>query len=115
MVSSVTSLTGNGLKDWLIQRLTALYFAGYGLFLLTYFIMHPQLDYASWHLLNAGLVFKIATLFALVAYSLHAWIGLWTVITDYLSCTALRLFTQVLVFSWIFAQFIWGVAIIWRF
>lgn len=29
MVNNVTSLTGNGLKDWLIQRVTAVYFAVY--------------------------------------------------------------------------------------
>lgn len=29
MVANVTSLTGNGLKDWLVQRVTAVYFAAY--------------------------------------------------------------------------------------
>ena len=37
MVTNVTSLTGNGLKDWLIQRVTAVYFAIYVLYLLAYF------------------------------------------------------------------------------
>ena len=27
MVTNITSLTGNGLKDWLIQRVTAVYLA----------------------------------------------------------------------------------------
>lgn len=34
MVNNVTSLTGNGLKDWLIQRVTAVYFAAYLIFYL---------------------------------------------------------------------------------
>lgn len=36
MVNNVTSLTGNGLKDWLIQRVTAVYFAAYLIFIWIY-------------------------------------------------------------------------------
>lgn len=115
MVSSITSLTGNGLKDWLIQRVTALYFAGFSLFLLTYFLIHPHLDYLTWQVLLSSFTFKITSVFALIAFSLHAWIGLWTVTTDYLACTWLRLTTQLLIFSWLLGQFIWGLAILWRF
>lgn len=115
MVSSITSLTGNGLKDWLIQRLSAVYFALYGLFLLVYFLMHPQLDFATWQLLFSNLAFKIATVLALIAFSLHAWIGLWTVTTDYINCTALRLSFQMLILTWLLSQFIWAIMIIWRY
>src|SRR3990167_5906844 len=51
MVNNITSLTGNGLKDWLIQRITAIYFAGYILFLFVYLLYHPHLTYHEWRLL----------------------------------------------------------------
>lgn len=113
MVNNVTSLTGNGLKDWLIQRVTAVYFAAYALFILAYLMMHPQLSYAHWHALFHCPWFKIASLIALVALSLHAWIGLWTVTTDYIKCTALRLSVQMLIVLWLLVQFIWVLMIVW--
>lgn len=112
MVTNVTSLTGNGLKDWLIQRVTAVYFAVYSIFVLTFLFMHPQLEYAQWHLLFANPVFQIASYIALFTVSLHAYIGLWTVSTDYINCTILRVKVQMLIALWLIAQFIWGIMIV---
>lgn len=113
MVTNVTSLTGNGLKDWLIQRATAVYFAGYSLFLLLFLLGHPHLTYAQWQPLFAANWFKVASIIALVALSLHAWIGVWTVTTDYLKSTAIRLFIQLAVVLWLVGQFIWSLMIMW--
>jgi len=113
MVTNVTSLTGNGLKDWLIQRVTALYFAVYSVFIFIYLLAHPQLSYENWHALFHCHLFQIASLIALVALSLHAWIGVWTVTTDYMKCTALRLSVQMLVVLWLLVQFIWCLMIVW--
>lgn len=113
MVTNVTSLTGNGLKDWLIQRVTALYFAMYSIFLLGFLILHPDLNFTQWHELFACTLFKIATILALLALSLHAWIGIWTVTTDYMKCTVLRLSVQMGVVLWLMAQGTWGLMIVW--
>lgn len=113
MVTNVTSLTGNGLKDWLIQRVTAVYFAVYSLFLFGFLFFHPHLAYLEWHTLFASVWFKIASLIALLAVSLHAWIGVWTVTTDYVKCTVLRLSVQLAVVTWLLGQFIWGLMIVW--
>ncbi|MFO3149978.1 succinate dehydrogenase, hydrophobic membrane anchor protein, partial [Legionella pneumophila serogroup 1] len=51
MVNNVTSLTGNGLKDWLIQRVTAVYFAAYLIFLFGFILANPDLNFSQWHLL----------------------------------------------------------------
>lgn len=113
MVTNVTSLTGNGLKDWLIQRVTAVYFAAYSLFLIGFLICHPHLQFSVWHDLFHHLGFQIASVLALLMLSLHAWIGLWTVTTDYIKCTIIRLSVQILIFLGLLAQFIWGLMIIW--
>ncbi|HRD68906.1 MAG: succinate dehydrogenase, hydrophobic membrane anchor protein [Legionella sp.] len=112
MVTNVTSLTGNGLKDWLIQRVTAVYFAVYVFFIFGFLLSHPNLDYAQWHQLFANKVFQLATAISLLALSLHSWIGIWTVTTDYIKCTAIRLSVQMLVVLWLLSQFIWGLMII---
>lgn len=113
MVSNVTSLTGNGLKDWLIQRVTAVYFAAYTLFILAYLIAHPHMDYEQWHTLFQCHWVQVASLIALFALSLHAWIGVWTVTTDYMKCTVIRLSVQMLVALWLLGQFLWGLMIVW--
>jgi succinate dehydrogenase / fumarate reductase membrane anchor subunit len=113
MVTNVTSLTGNGLKDWLIQRVTAVYFAVYSIFLFGFLLVHPNLNYDQWHELFANPVFQIATVISLLALSLHAWIGIWTVTTDYMKCTVIRLSVQLIVALWLLSQFVWGLMIVW--
>ena len=113
MVTNVTSLTGNGLKDWLIQRVTALYFGFYVVFLAVFVLSHPQLAYNQWQSLFAYKVFKIMTMMAFFAFVMHAWIGLWTVTTDYIKCTVIRLTVQLAVLGALIAQLIWGLMIVW--
>lgn len=113
MVTNVTSLTGNGLKDWLIQRMTAIYFAVYAFFLLGFFATHPRVTYVQWHTLVHSVCFQIATVIAFLALILHAWIGIWTVSTDYVKCTVLRLSLQSFVALLLLGQFIWGLMIVW--
>lgn len=113
MLTNITSLTGNGLKDWFIQRLSALYFAIYSLFLLGFIIFHPHLSYSEWLALFSCNLFKVASVIALLMLTLHAWIGIWTVTTDYLKPTALRITVQSLVFFLLLTQFCWGIIIVW--
>ncbi len=113
MVTDVTSLTGNGLKDWLIQRVTAVYFAGYSLFLFGFLLLHPQLVYSQWQALFHCPYFQVASVIALLTLLLHAWIGIWTVTTDYIKCTVIRLSVQLLVALFLLGQFIWGLMIVW--
>ena len=113
MVTSVTSLTGNGLRDWLIQRVSAVYLLVYILALLSYFGMHRHLDYVEWTAFFHCNAVKIATVLALWLLVLHAWIGIWTIITDYIKPFALRLVVQILIMIGLFLCFIWGLMIIW--
>ena len=113
MLTNVTSLTGNGLKDWIIQRFSAIYFAVYSVFLLIFIMLHPHLEFSQWHSLFHCTIFQVATVGALFMLTLHAWIGIWTVTTDYLKSTAIRLSVQLLVFILLFSQFVWGLMIVW--
>lgn len=112
MVSNITSLTGQGLKDWFIQRMTAVYLLFYTLGILIFFWWHTPLDYKAWQaLFHCGLV-QIATILALLALLLHAWIGIWTVTTDYIKGTFVRVSVQVLVMLLLLSQFLFGLIVI---
>ena len=113
MVTNVTSLTGNGLKDWWIQRATAFYFLIYSVFLFGFLFMHSHLEFDEWHSLFHKLGFKVATVIALLSLTVHTWIGVWTVTTDYLKCTTIRFSLQLAVMLLLLGQFIYGLMIVW--
>ncbi|MCH9689301.1 MAG: succinate dehydrogenase, hydrophobic membrane anchor protein [Gammaproteobacteria bacterium] len=113
MVSSVTSLTGNGLKDWIIQRATAIYLSAYSILFAAIWLGCSPWTYSQWTALFHTAWFQLATAVALFAILFHAWIGIWTVTTDYIKSTVLRLMVQGLVLFVLLSQLIAGFMIIW--
>lgn len=113
MVTNVTSLSGNGLKDWLIQRVTAIYLALFALFVVGFVVWHPGITYGEWFSLFDHAAMKLATVLALLCILMHAWIGLWTITTDYLKSTALRIFIQMGILTILLLLVIWGIMILW--
>lgn len=113
MVTNVTSLTGNGLKDWLLQRFSAIILAVYTLMILIFISSHEPLSFAVWSQLFSNPWMRIFSLVALLSLIAHAWIGVWTVSTDYLPNQTLRLIIQMLVLLSLFVFLIWGITILW--
>ncbi|MBA1189475.1 succinate dehydrogenase, hydrophobic membrane anchor protein [Enterobacterales bacterium AW_CKDN230030176-1A_HGKHYDSX7] len=120
MVTNVTNLSRSGLYDWMAQRVSAVVLAAYFIFLFGYLVTHPGLEYAQWHALFSGNLMRIFSLLAFVALGAHAWVGMWTVTTDYLtplaigkSATAVRFLAQAICGIAMFAYFVWGVQILW--
>ena len=113
MVKQPTISRRNGVRDYLLVRLSALVLASWVLFLFGYLLCHPQLDYLSWKGLFAQLPMKVFTLLALVSILVHAWNGLWQMITDYLKCTSLRAVALAVVSLLVLGYFGAGLLIVW--
>ncbi|MDE3739568.1 MULTISPECIES: succinate dehydrogenase, hydrophobic membrane anchor protein [Pseudomonas] len=120
MVTNVTNFSRSGLYDWMAQRVSAVVLAAYFLFLLGYLLFSPGLTYADWHGLFSHTAMRIFSLLALVALSVHAWVGMWTISTDYLTpmalgkaATVVRFLFQAVCGIAMFAFFVWGVQILW--
>lgn len=113
MVTAATSLTQSGLRDWLIQRLTAFILGVYTIFLLVFLIAHNPLQFADWHDLFANNFMRAFTFLALLSLVYHTWIGIWTVFTDYVKVKWLRLLLQVLVVISLLGYLVWGIEIVW--
>lgn len=113
-LTNVTSLSGNGLRDWLIQRITSVILGFYIIFLVGFLLFHPSLDYLNWQGLFLNPFMRIFTILALISLLLHAWIGMWTIATDYLKVTSVRLLFQIAVILVLLGYFIWGIEILFK-
>ena len=113
MVKPATALGRTGLQDWIIQRATAIILAVYTAYLFIYFITHSNFNYEAWHTLFTYTWMRYATLLALLSLIAHAWIGIWTVTTDYIKPLWLRLSMHSLVILALLLYVVWGVHIIW--
>lgn len=126
MVRAVTSFSRSGVSDWLVQRVSALILLAYIIFLLSAVVCGA--DYEQWkHLFSrtSVQVFSTIALFATVA---HAWIGAWSVLTDYVTdrffklefgidlsgkAVVLRLVLVVFTILLMVAYTLWGIKILW--
>ncbi len=120
MVTSVTSFGRSGLYDWLIQRVGGSIMAAYTVFLTVYLVTTPELTYEQWQSLYSQLWMRVFTLATLLSFISHAWIGLWAVLTDYLTtrllgskATFLRIFAQIVLGAVALTYLIWGIQVIW--
>ncbi len=120
MVTYVTNFSRSGLYDWMAQRVSAVVLAVYTLFLLGYVVANPSLDFTQWHALFSQGWMRVFSLLALVALAAHAWVGMWTVSTDYLTPMAfgkaagmVRFVVQALCGVLMFILFVWGIQILW--
>jgi len=98
MVKSVLGVNHQGLRDWLFQRMSAVFMAVYVVGLFIYFVCHPDMAYYDWHGLFAQWWVKIATILFFLALLVHAWVGMWTIFTDYVTCPVVRLILNTVIF-----------------
>jgi succinate dehydrogenase / fumarate reductase membrane anchor subunit len=97
----------------MIQRVTAVVLAAYTFFLIGYFILNPDLTYSQWSSFFELTSVRIFSLMALLSFGAHAWVGLWTISTDYIKATIFRFIFQALSGLVMFIYVVWGVQILW--
>lgn len=113
MVNRVVVGAHYGLRDWLIQRITAVVMTLYLVPLLVYLLWQPDLNYDRWIALFSSLPVRTFTLLFLMCLFYHAWIGVRDVVMDYVRSAGLRLFLHVLVILAALLYVIWSVQILW--
>ncbi len=119
-VTNVTSFGRSGLSDWIVQRVSAVVLTAYLVFIVGYILLTPEVDYASWKALHSGFCVRLLTVFAVLSLAAHAWIGMWAVLTDYVTvrlmgakATPLRIFLQLGMIAVVLTYVIWTIAILW--
>ena len=81
--------------------------------MLGFLYCHAPLDYEAWRDLFTHTWMKVATILVLLSLVAHAWIGLWTVITDYIKCSAARFILEIGLVLGLLAYVIWGIRVLW--
>lgn len=114
MVKSITSLTRDGLRDWLLQRISAIIIGAYVIFIIGFILLHRHLDFNTWQHLFGHILMRVITLMVLLAITIHAYVGMWTISTDYLKNTGVRLLCQVVLYLLLVTFLVWGILILWR-
>lgn len=85
------SRSASGLRAWLLQRLTALYLAGFFVYLALYFLLSPPKDYETWIAWIDEPLNSVALLLFVATALLHAWVGIRDILLDYVPPFSLRL------------------------
>ena len=112
MVKPISSLGRNGVHDFLLLRASAIILTLYTLYVVG-FCAVTDISYLAWNQFFGGTFTKVFTMLALVAVLIHAWIGLWQVLTDYIKYTQLRAGLQLAVIAVLFGYFFSGLFILW--
>lgn len=113
MVSNVSALGRNGVHDWLLLRASAIILTLYILYILGFVVLAQELTFDVWHGFFASSITKVFTLLALLSILIHAWIGMWQVLTDYVKPLAVRLMLQLAIVVVLVVYLLYGTIVVW--
>ena len=102
----------HGLRDWLLQRFTAVYLGCFLLYLIVHFYKQPQHDFQQWQAWITHPVMTIASAAFILALLVHGWVGMRDVVLDYAHTLRLRLLLLSLIALIFIACALWALRIL---
>ena len=120
MINDVKQFNRNGLAEWITQRVTSVVITAYVFFVTYYLLAHPDISYTQWQDLNSLLSMKVLNILTITSIAVHSIIGLWGVITDYITvrllgpkAKLLNVFFQLGMIIITLIYFVWAITIVW--
>lgn len=113
MVNRIVTGAHYGLRDWLVQRVTAVVMAVFSLVVVFLLLMQPAFGYDTWSEMFSGNLMRTFSLLFLLSLFYHAWIGMRDIVMDYVKPASIRLAIHVLVILALVVYAIWSVQILW--
>jgi succinate dehydrogenase / fumarate reductase membrane anchor subunit len=120
MINDVKQFNRNGLAEWITQRVTSVVITAYVFFVTYYLLAHPDISYTQWRDLNSLLSMKVLNILTITSIAVHSIIGLWGVITDYITvrllgpkAKLLNVFFQLGMIIITLIYFVWAITIVW--
>jgi len=114
VVSRVVTGARYGMRDWLVQRVTAVIMSVYTVIVLVVLLGGVPISYAVWKDLFTQGWMRVATLLFAASLAWHLWVGVRNILMDYVKPDGLRLTLQVMTLLTIAAYLGWTIQILWR-
>ncbi|MEM7079217.1 MAG: succinate dehydrogenase, hydrophobic membrane anchor protein [Pseudomonadota bacterium] len=121
MVTQVMSLTRSGLADFVVQRVTAVILAVYTVVMFAFFL-RDDLSHAALVSFFWSTPMQLFSTLAIVSTVAHAWVGMWTIGTDYLRpahvgglANIIRFAYQMICLLALFVYIVWALRLVWQF
>jgi succinate dehydrogenase / fumarate reductase membrane anchor subunit len=104
-----------GLRDWLVQRATAVLMVLFTLLVLAQVLFtRGPIGYESWAGIFAPQWMKVITFAVIIALIWHVWVGMRDIWMDYIKPVWLRLSLQVFTLVWLVGCAGWALQVLWR-
>ena len=120
MIDNVKKFNRNGLLEWISQRITSVVITAYIFFVTYYLLTHPDINYMQWRDLNSLFLMKVLNILTIASIAIHSIIGLWGIITDYITVRLLgpkaklrNIFFQLGMSVITLIYFLWAINIVW--
>ena len=101
-----------GLGEWILQRLSALYLAGFAVWIVVRLMLLAPTDYVAWKAWMADGGVKLAFALFFLSVLAHTWVGMRSVFLDYLKPLWVRTVAQLLLSFGLFALAFWAAQIL---
>ena len=121
LVMRLSGISGRGVTDFVLQRVTAVILTLYTTLVVGFFAVN-QVDYQTFEAFFGSFPMKVASTVAILATIGHAWVGMWTIGTDYIqpghwglpdSADKIRVAYQATCITIMAAYFLYALSAIW--
>jgi len=113
VVGLIKGLSRPGMRDWVLQRSTAVVMVAYFAVMLGVAVLDTPHDFGSWRLIMSSQPIKIITLLFFISLYVHAWLGVKHVLMDYVKLIWLRDLLKLLILMSLGLYTVWSVNILW--
>ena len=114
MVKRVVVGAHYGLRDWLMQRVTAVVMIAASLVFATFLVLHPSMSFEDWQGFLSYQAVRVLALLFFLSLFLHAWVGVRDIWMDYVKPVSIRLSLQVFSIVWLVGCAGWAIQVLWR-
>jgi succinate dehydrogenase / fumarate reductase membrane anchor subunit len=102
------------LRDWLVQRATALVMTAYTLLFLIILANLPEMNFSIWRRIFLPQPMKVATMLFLTCAFFHVWVGMRNIFMDYVQSAALRRNLYGITIGVLVIYAVWAAYILWK-
>lgn len=102
-----------GLRDWLVQRLTAVVILVFAIALVAFLLLASGVSFDGWKALFASTWVKVLFTVSVVALLWHAWIGMRDIWMDYIKPAGIRVLMHTLTVLWLAGSLVYMIQVVW--